>query len=209
MEIPSFLRFAVPVVCLIFAWSAAAAPVDAAEHIRDAMSEEASSFGVSKEQAVTQLNSILMTEYHGRGGINAEPDPELKRAYVDGAYLLMNGQSIAGGALIQYLRESPAFARSPIGPAYARFLDGMLQPTADPDDFLHEYMERVDIVRPTIDGLPAEFQRPVELWVMGAIYDDKVAIKAGERALVDAGGNGELVASVRELAAAVAPPAGQ
>lgn len=205
MSSPSRIRSLVGALALAVSALVNATSVDTAAHIRAAMAEEAPAFATSREAAIRQLNSILKTEYHGRGTIDSEPDAELRLAYQDGAFLLLNGQVIAGGALIQYLREAPAFRASPIGPAYARFLDGMLQPTADPDDFLHAYMEKVDVVRPTIDAIPPEFQRPVELWVMGSIYDDKVAMKAGERALVAAGGEAELVTSVRGLAAAVAP----
>ena len=201
----SVVRAVVAFVALAVSVGAFAAASDEARHIREVMTKHGASFATSREAAVRQLNSILVTEYQGRGSIQGEADPTLRAAYEDGAFLLLNGQSISGGALVQYLRLDPAFERSPIGPAYARFLDAMLQPTADPDDFLHEYMERVEAVRPTIDGLPPEFQRPVELWVMGAIYDDKVAMEAGERALIEAGAIKELVDSVRELSETVSP----
>lgn len=156
---------------------------DMAAVIRDAANRRAGTMKVGSAQAVRQVDDILASDYGARGRIGAESNARLKLLYTQAAHLLMNSGAIAGGTLIVIARHEPAFARSPCGPAFSAFVDAMLAPTDEGDDVLADYAKRAAKARTVLSKLRPELQMAGQLRVMGAIYDDDVAVDAGTTAL--------------------------
>lgn len=156
----------------------------------------APAFRVSAPAAAQRLDLLLAQHYQARGSIAGEPNAELKRLYVQAAHLLMNGYPIAGVTLVHIARQRPAFTQSKVGPALARFTDGMLVPTGEPDDDLEEYARRADAARAKLGGVRPLLQLGAELQVMGGIYGDPVAAAAGRSVLARQGATRAELAAV-------------
>lgn len=136
-------------------------------------------FKVSERKAVSDMDGMLTEQYAARGRIANERDAYLKSLYYQAATLLMNGYPIAGGTIVSVARNEPAFAKSPVGESMASFVDAMLQPT-DEDPDLVELQQRMGRARAVLKDMRTDLRFYADLWVVGSLYLDDIAIDAGK-----------------------------
>lgn len=134
---------------------------------------------LSQHDAVARLDEILVRQYGARGTIASENSPALKSLYEFAAALLMNGHPIAGGTVLSFARSHGDFSRSGVGTAYASFVDAMLSPTDEDEEGLAELARRASDAIVRLSALPVEMQLAAQVRVLGKIYGDDVAEKAG------------------------------
>lgn len=152
---------------------------DVAPIIQQAAKAHVASAKLSSDAALTRLDNLLHAQYGSRGYLRAEPHPTLRARYQQAAWLLMNGDVIAGGTLVSLARQHPAFAKSPAGPALASFVDRMLTPVSD----MPELTVLADAGRRAqrkLAGLPYPLITYAQLHAFGILYNDPVAIDAGQ-----------------------------
>lgn len=167
----------------VAAGNAPAGAVDIAQEVRDATRRTAGALSVPAATSVQRLDQMLLREYGARGRISGERDVKLKALYVQSAHLLMNGYPIAGGTVAVIARQEQAFAGSRAGPALVAFVNAMLAPTGEPDDDLGAFAARAARARTALAPVRPALRMGAELRVMGAIYDDAVAVEAGKQIL--------------------------
>jgi hypothetical protein len=153
--------------------------VDPVQLIRKASGKYQGKFKLTERAAVVQMDSMLTEQYGSRGRIANERDAYLKSLYYQAAGLLLNGHPIAGGTLVSVARNEPGFAQSPVGSSFASFVDAMLQPTEDDPDLL-ELQQRRERARKVLAGLRADLRFYADLWLVGNIYRDEIAVDAGK-----------------------------
>lgn len=136
-------------------------------------------FKVNELVAVSQMDMMLTEQYSSRGRISNEKDANLKSLYYQAATLLLNGYPIAGGTLVSVARNDRRFSQSSAGQGMASFVDAMLQPS-DEDPDLMEMQKRAELARETYKDLRADLRFYVDLWVLGHIYLDSIAVDAGK-----------------------------
>lgn len=140
-------------------------------------------FKMQERQAVAQMDEMLVQQY-ASGRISVEKDAYLKSLYYQAATLLMNGYPIAGGSVIAIARNQPGFAGSTAGRGLADFVDAMLAGDDDEEgDDLVIYMKRTRQAQEKLKSLRGDLHFAAQLRVVGEIYDDAIAIAAGEAAL--------------------------
>lgn len=165
------------------AFAAPASELDASGpvlwQIRIALASERATLKVSTPKAVSLLDRMLIEQYGARGHLMHEPDATLKPGFYRAATLLMNGYPIAGGTLVNALRHRPAFAKSPSGPALAAFVDAMLQPTGEDDADLVAMQAQTRAALQHVRGLPANQRLAAQVMLLGIIYHDAIAVRAG------------------------------
>lgn len=154
--------------------------VDVARLLTDAEAKHRGSFTLDNAKAVTQMDALLVQQYGSKGRIAEERDLELKGLYYHAATLILNGYPIAGGTLVQLARNKPAFRNSRVGPALVVFVGAMLQPTDDDDDLMVQAFERAAKARKALGAIRPELHLVAQIRAIGQIYDDAVAIDAGE-----------------------------
>lgn len=162
--------------------AAPAAEVDMARVIRD-VGRKAPGMLIAAPQAAQRMDRMLAADYGARGSIAGERDVRLKSLYVEAAHLMLNGYTIAGGTLVMIARQEAAFARSPVGPAYVQFVNAMLAPTSEHDDELTPLAARAAKGRALLGPVRPRLQMAAQLTLMGGLYGDAVAEKAGREAL--------------------------
>lgn len=136
-------------------------------------------FKLSERSAVSQMDAMLTEQYASRGRISNEKDAYLKTLYYQAATLLLNGYPIAGGMVVSVARNSPRFAQSQSGSGMASFVDAMLQPTDEDTDLL-EMQKRMERARTILKDLRTDIRFYADLWVVGSIYRDDIAVDAGK-----------------------------
>lgn len=153
--------------------------IDPVVLIKKASAKYQGSFKLSERSAVAQMDMMLTQQYASRGRITNEKDAYLKSLYYQASSLLLNGYPIAGGTLVSVARNEPRSAQSPAGAGMASFVEAMLQPTDEDPDLLEmqQHMERARIV---LKDLRADLRFYADLWVVGSIYRDDIAIDAGK-----------------------------
>lgn len=139
-------------------------------------------FKMPTSQAVAMLDDMLIQQYRSGGRMSAEPDAALKPLYYQASALLMNGYPIAGGTLVNAARRLPAFRSSPAGRALGQFVDAMLTPTDEEDQELIDYQTRSRRALNGLAGLPETMEAAAQVWVLGEVYDDSLAVAAGRDA---------------------------
>ncbi|WP_421193967.1 hypothetical protein [Aeromonas jandaei] len=155
--------------------------VDLHKLIMQAQSEKKTE--VSRSESVEWMDSIMETEY-GYSKISQEPVDRLRTLYEDAAYLLRNGAPIAGGTLITIARSSQDFAESKAGEGMAYYCDAMLQPAEEDDYELLSFLKRTKAAGSVLDKISRSGVRmSARVMVTGEIYDDAIAVLAGQRAL--------------------------
>ncbi|WP_204316430.1 hypothetical protein [Stenotrophomonas maltophilia] len=171
---------------LAFASAGAGAQVpgfDMAEVIRSSSTKHAATQKVDAGNAVKRLDDVLVRDYGARGRIAGERDARLKSLYTQAARLLMNGNAIAGGTLVVIASQEPAFRSSLAGPTLQSFVGIMLTPADEEDVVLAGFATRAERARAQLRSLRPELQMAAQLRIMGAIYNDAIAVDAGEEAL--------------------------
>lgn len=149
------------------------------QQIRVELASDRATLKVSTPKAVALLDRMLIEQYGARGHLAHEPDASLKPGFYRAATLLMNGYPIAGGTLVNALRHRPAFARSPSGPALAAFVDAMLLPTGEGDVDLVAMQWQTRAALRHVHGLPANQRLAAQVMLLGVIYHDAIAVRAG------------------------------
>ena len=139
-------------------------------------------FKINERQAVAQMDRMLVQQY-AAGRIATEKDAYLKTLYYQAAMYLMNGHPIAGGTVVAIARQQPAFRSSPAGRGMADFVDAMLSGDEDEDDELAVFAERTKKAQALLKSVRPAIQLEAQLRVIGEIYHDDVAVRAGEIAL--------------------------
>ncbi|MCA7889704.1 hypothetical protein LGM58_41740 [Burkholderia contaminans] len=157
--------------------------VNVARLLTDAEAKHRGSFKLDNAKAVAQMDTLLVRQYGSTGRIAEERDPELKALYYHAATLILNGYPIAGGTLVQLARNKPAFGNSRVGPAFVAFVGAMLQPTDDDDALMVQTFERAAKARKALGTIRPELQLVAQIRAIGQLYDDAVAIDAGEAGL--------------------------
>lgn len=153
--------------------------VDPVALIKKATAKYKGLFKVNEQSAVSQMDMMLTEQYSSRGRISNEKDANLKSLYYQAATLLLNGYPIAGGTLVSVARNDPRFSQSSAGGGMASFVDAMLQPS-DEDLDLVEMQKRVESARDVYKDTRADLRFYVDLWVIGHIYLDNIAVDAGK-----------------------------
>lgn len=153
--------------------------IDPVALVKRATAKHQGRFKTSERSAVSQMDAMLTEQYAARGRISNERHAHLKSLYYQAATLLLNGYPIAGGTIVSVARNEPGFAQSPAGPGMAAFVDAMLQPTDEDTDLL-ELQERMKRARKGLEGLRADLRFYADLWVVGSIYRDEIAVDAGK-----------------------------
>lgn len=153
--------------------------IDPVTLIKQAASKHQGRFKLSERAAVAQMDTMLTEQYAARGRISNERDSYLKTLYYQAATLLLNGYPIAGGTLVSVARHEPRFAQSPAGAGMAAFVDAMLQPTDEDPDLL-ELQKRMERARIRLKDLRDDLRFYGDLWVVGSIYRDDIAVGAGK-----------------------------
>lgn len=153
--------------------------IDPVALIKKAAVKHQGRFKLSERAAVAQMDAMLTEQYAARGRISNERDAYLKSLYYQAATLLLNGYPIAGGTLISVARTEPRFGQSAAGPGMAAFVDAMLQPTDEDPDLL-DLQKRMERARSGVKDLRADLRFYADLWVVGSIYRDDIAIDAGK-----------------------------
>ncbi|MDQ1090602.1 hypothetical protein QE400_000015 [Xanthomonas sacchari] len=154
-----------------------------ADVIRSAATKHAATQKVDAGSAVRRLDDLLVGDYGASGRIANERDPVLKSLYTQAARLLMNGNAIAGGTMVVIASQEASFRRSAVGPALQSFVGIMLTPADEEDTVLAGFTARADRARAQLRSLRPELQMAAQLRVMGAIYNDAIAMDAGDAAL--------------------------
>lgn len=152
-----------------------------AQHIQTELQKQAPMFKVSSAKAVALLDNMLVQQYGARGHLMTEPDATLKPGFYQAATLLMNGYPIAGGTLVNVLRQNGSMSRSPSGPALGAFVDAMLSPTGEDDAELLAYQRKSTAISQSLDQLPENLRLPVQVMLLGEVYDDAIAARAGQQ----------------------------
>lgn len=163
--------------------AAGAAPVvikvDPVVLVKRAASKHQGTFKIDERSAVAQMDAMLTQQYASRGRISNERDAYLKSLFHQAATLLLNGFPIAGGTLVSVARHEARFHESQAGAGLAAFVDAMLQPT-DEDPELAALYGQMMRARAGLSSLRADLRFYADLWVVGAIYRDDIAIEAGK-----------------------------
>lgn len=152
--------------------------IDPVALVKKATAKYQGRFKLNERSAVSQMDAMLTEQYASRGRISNERDAYLKSLYYQAATLLLNGYPIAGGTIVSVARNEPRFVQSPAGPGMAAFVDAMLQPTDEDTDLL-ELQERMNRARKGLEGLRSDLRFYADLWVVGSIYRDEIAVDAG------------------------------
>lgn len=139
-------------------------------------------FKFNERQAVAQMDQMLVQQY-AAGRIATEKDAYLKTLFYQAASLLMNGHPIAGGTVVAIARQQPAFRTSAAGRGMADFVDAMLSGDEDEGDELAEFAVQTKKAQVILKSLRPALQLSAQLRVIGEIYHDDVAVRAGEIAL--------------------------
>ena len=179
------------VVAMLWMGVAAAAPVpttpdvtaQVVARIRSGLREVQPHLGVPTHKAVTMLDAMLVQQYGAKGHLANEPDATLKPGYYEAATLLMNGYPIAGGTLVSALRQTPAWRRSASAPALGAFVDAMLAPTDEEDADLIAFQKKARAIDAGLRTLPFAVRFPAQVWLMGEVYHDAIATRAGQDVL--------------------------
>lgn len=153
--------------------------IDPVVLIKKASTKYQGKFKLSERSAVAQMDAMLTGQYTSRGRIANEKDAYLKSLYYQAATLLLNGYPIAGGTLVSVARNEPRFTQSPAGAGMASFVDAMLQPTDEDPDLL-EMQKRMERARAKLKDMRTDLQFYADLWVVGSIYRDNIAVDAGK-----------------------------
>ena len=153
--------------------------IDPVVLIKKSTTKHQAHFKLNERQAVSQMDGMLAQQYASRGRISSERDAYLKGLYHQAAMLLLNGYPIAGGTIISVARNEPAFAKSPVGAGMASFVDAMLQPTDEDPDLL-ELKQRMERARAELKDMRGDLRFYADLWVVGSIYRDDIAVDAGK-----------------------------
>lgn len=153
--------------------------IDPVALIKKASTKYQGRFKLSEQSAVSQMDAMLTGQYTSRGRIANEKDAYLKSLYYQAATLLLNGYPIAGGTLVSVARNEPRFAQSPAGAGMASFVDAMLQPTDEDPDLL-EMQKRMELARAKLKDMRTDLRFYADLWVVGSIYRDNIAVDAGK-----------------------------
>lgn len=153
--------------------------IDPVALIKKSTAKHQGHFKLSERQAVSQMDGMLTQQYASRGRISNERDAYLKSLYHQAAMLLLNGYPIAGGTIVSVARNEPAFAKSPVGAGIASFVDAMLQPTDEDPDLL-ELQQRMERARAELKDMRGDLRFYADLWVVGSIYRDDIAVDAGK-----------------------------
>lgn len=153
--------------------------IDPVALIKKASTNYKGSFKISEQAAVAQMDAMLTEQYSARGRISTEKDANLKSLYYQAASLLLNGYPIAGGTIVSVARNERRFAQSPAGQGMASFVDAMLQPSDEDADLL-EMQERTEKSRAAYKSMRPELRFYADLWVVGHIYLDDIAVNAGK-----------------------------
>lgn len=153
--------------------------IDPVALVKAAASRRQGSFKVSERQAVEQMDAMLTQQYSARGRISNERDAYLKSLYYQASMLLLNGYPIAGGTLVSVARNDARFGQSAAGPGMAAFVDAMLQPTDEDPDLL-DLQKRMERARAGLKDLRPDLRFYADLWVVGSIYRDDIAVDAGK-----------------------------
>lgn len=164
---------------------------------------------VPPAKAVAMLDRMLVQQYGATGHLAAEPDITLKPDYYAAATLLLNGYPIAGGTVVSSLRQEPAWRTSPSAPALGAFVNAMLTPTGEDDLDLLAFQRKAAAVKQGLRSLPFEIRFPAEVMLVGEIYGDAIATKAGSRVLESQTPSAAVrsqVESARRAAAAIPVP---
>lgn len=154
----------------------------------------------SRTSSIVWMDEMLVRDY-GFSAISEEPEGYLKELYGDAAWLLKNGYPIAGGTLITIARSRNDFKVSQAGPGMAHFVDAMLQPSDDDDAEFGGFLIRAQRAVSLLSSLPGAKAMAAQLYVVGGIYVDVVAFKAGKKALTELGTTQDewiVIDSVRE-----------
>lgn len=153
--------------------------IDPVALIKKAAVKHQGHFKLSERSAVAQMDTMLTEQYAARGRISNERDAYLKSLYYQAATLLLNGYPIAGGTLVSVARNEPRFGQSAAGPGMAAFVDAMLQPTDEDPDLL-DLQKRMERARSGLKDLRTDLRFFADLWVVGSIYRDDIAVDAGK-----------------------------
>lgn len=153
--------------------------IDPVDLIKKSATKYQGHFKLSEREAVSQMDKMLTQQYASHGRISNERDAYLKSLYYQASTLLLNGYPIAGGTIVSVARNEPAYAQSPVGSGMASFVDAMLQPTDEDPDLL-ELQQRMKRARAELKSLRADLRFYADLWVVGSLYQDNIAIDAGK-----------------------------
>lgn len=177
----TFKRILFVIVAFLIISSPAFASIDVPTLIKQVTVKHHGIMKLSEKQAVAQLDAMLIQQYAAQGPISAEKNAYLKSLYYQAATLLMNGYPIAGGTIVSIARIQPGFSQSPGGHGLANFVDAMLQPSDEEDAVLEQYMDRTKKAQSVLRELSRqELQLVAQLYVVGYIYHDDIAIEAGK-----------------------------
>ncbi len=153
--------------------------IDPVALVKKSTAKYQGTFKLSERLAVTQMDAMLTEQYASRGRISTEKDAYLKSLYYQATTLLLNGYPIAGGMIISVARNTPQFAQSQVGSGIASFVDAMLQPTDEDTDLL-EMQKRMERARAVLKNMRTDIRFYADLWVVGHIYRDDIAVDAGK-----------------------------
>lgn len=169
------------IMALLFApLSVAANAIDMQQIIIEA--ESGQSFSVPRVECVSWMDATIAN--YGFSPISQEPVAELRILYAEAAYLLRNGYPIAGGSLVTIARNKKTFNNSDAGAGMAQFVDAMLQPTEEDDYELMDFLSKSAKAMKVIKKIPRSAVRmAASIYVVGDIYNDEIAVKAGQSAL--------------------------
>lgn len=151
----------------------------------DLIKSKLGSMPISRDDSVRWLDDVLSLEY-GYPKLSDEPSDALRALYSDAAWLLRNGHPIAGGALVTIARNRKDFAGSDAGKGMVHFVDAMLQPAEEDDYELMEYQKKSATVVKQLGRLPKDksgIRMAAMVMLIGEIYQDDIAVNAGESAL--------------------------
>lgn len=153
--------------------------IDPVTLIKKSTTKYQGTFKLSERSAVSQMDAMLTAQYASRGRISNERDASLKTLYYQAATLILNGYPISGGMIVSVARSSPRFEQSQSGIGMASFVDAMLQPTDEDLDLL-EMQKSMERARSILKDLRADIRFYADLWVVGQIYHDDIAVDAGK-----------------------------
>ncbi len=151
--------------------------------IKRATAKYQGKFKLSEKQAVAQMDDMLIRQYASGGRIVAEKNAYLKSLYYQGTTLILNGYPIAGGTVVSIARSQPAYNQSPGGQGLANFVDAMLAPSDEEDAELAQYLDRTKKAQAILRALRPELQLVAQIRVIGAIYNDDIAVDGGKLGL--------------------------
>lgn len=148
---------------------------------------QSQNLAVSKAEGVSWLSELLVDDY-GYAAISDETDVTLRELYSDTAWLLRNGKPIAGGVLVTIARNNVNFNGSRVGEGMVQFVDAMLLPShEDSEDDTVEiqgYLDKSERAVSLLRVLSGPKAMAAQLYVVGDIYNDTVAVAAGKTALM-------------------------